>query len=85
MLEISYTWLETVIDVSIKSLLLAVIAGLALVVLRVRDSNVRHRVWTAVLAGMLAMPLLIFLTPSVPLPGWMAVSLQPPPDEQAAA
>ena len=84
MLEISYTWLETVIDVSTKSLLVAFVAGLTLAVLRVRDTNVRHRVWTAVLAGMLAMPLLVLVTPSVPLPGWMAVRLQPPPVESVA-
>jgi hypothetical protein len=35
----------------------------------VRDTNLRHRVWTAVLLGMLAMPALVYVTPAVPLPG----------------
>ena len=36
-----------------------------------RDTNLRHRAWTAVLLGMLAMPALVCVTPAVPLPGWL--------------
>ena len=45
-------------DVSLKSILLAAVAGAGMAVLRVRNSSIRHRVWTAVLTGMLVMPLL---------------------------
>src|SRR5262245_40957652 len=65
-------WLGLALDVSIKSMLLAGAAGLALLALRLRDTNLRHRVWTAVLIGMLAMPGLVYITPAVPLPGWLA-------------
>jgi beta-lactamase regulating signal transducer with metallopeptidase domain/biopolymer transport protein ExbD len=65
-------WLGLAIDVSIKSMLLAGVAGVALLALRLRDTNLRHRVWTAVLIGMLAMPGLVYITPAVPLPGWLA-------------
>ena len=76
MVQLSLSWLAIAVDVSVKSLLLAALAGLSIAVLRVRDTNVRHRVWTAVLAGMLAMPLLVLVTPTVPLPGWMTFSWQ---------
>ncbi len=59
------------IDVSLKAALLAAAAGAGLLIFRVRNSNVRHRVWTAVLLGMLLMPLLTQITPGVPLPTWL--------------
>ena len=75
MQQIVNAWLVLIVDVSIKSLLVAGVAGLALVVLRLRDTNLRHRVWTAVLLGMLAMPALVYVTPAVPLPGWLALEI----------
>ncbi len=58
-------------DVSIKAVLLAALAGGGLAVFRIRSSNVRHRVWTAVLVAMVLLPLLVQVTPAVPLPAWM--------------
>jgi hypothetical protein len=40
MLSLSNTWLALLLGVSVKSLLLALVAGAALVVLRVRNTNV---------------------------------------------
>ena len=65
------SWMLLLIDVSIKSLLLAVVAWLGLTLLQVRNANVRHRVWSAVLVAMLILPLLVPVTPTVPLPDWM--------------
>ena len=73
--QFAQAWLGLIVDISIKSLGLAVLAGLALFVLRVRDTNLRHRVWTAVLFGMLAMPALVFVTPAIPLPRWMNIAI----------
>ncbi len=69
------------VDVSLKSVVLAVVAGAGMAVFRVRNSSIRHRVWTAVLAGMLVMPLLAAWAPGVRLPAWAypdlhAVSVQ---------
>jgi hypothetical protein len=73
-------WLGMAIDLSIKSIVLAAAAALAMFALRLRDTNFRHRIWTAVLLGMLAMPLLVCVTPAVPLPRWLTVviPLEPP-------
>ena len=71
MQQFAHAWLVLIVDISIKSLLLAGVAGMAVVVLRLRDTNLRHRAWTAVLLGMLAMPALVCVTPAVPLPGWL--------------
>ncbi len=64
------------LDVSVKALLLAVLAGAALAVCRVRSSNVRHRVWTVVLAAMVVLPLLVWVTPAVPLPAGITPAWQ---------
>jgi hypothetical protein len=71
--ELTQAWLGLIVDISVKSILLAVVAGVALFAWRVRDTNLHHRVWTAVLFGMLAMPVLVFVTPPVPLPRWLNV------------
>lgn len=65
------SWLVLLFDASIKSILLAVGAALALFVLRVSNANVRHRVWAAVLLGMISLPLLVPVTPTVPIPSWL--------------
>ncbi|MHC4405315.1 MAG: M56 family metallopeptidase, partial [Planctomycetota bacterium] len=67
-LWLSSAWLVLLIDVSVKALLLAALAGAVLLVLRVRNTNVQHRVWAAVLVGMLVLPLLVPVTPSVRVP-----------------
>ena len=54
------------LDVSIKAILLAGIAVLVLKLFRLRDPNVRHRVWSVVLAGMLLLPLLALALPTIP-------------------
>ncbi|HEY4234858.1 MAG TPA: carboxypeptidase regulatory-like domain-containing protein, partial [Lacipirellulaceae bacterium] len=59
------------LDVSFKVVLLAAVAGAGLAMLAVRNSNVLHRAWTLVLAGMLLMPLLVAVTPGVPVPSWL--------------
>lgn len=62
------TGLWLLFDVSVKSLLLAGLAAIVLRCLPKVDVNLRHRVWTAVLAAMLLLPLLMAITPSVSLP-----------------
>ncbi len=78
MLEFTYAWLGLLVDVSLKSLLLATVAWLALALLRLQDTNLRHRIWTGVLIGMLALPLLVPITPTLPLPAWLAIELPAP-------
>ena len=80
MSQFAQAWLGLVVDTSIKSIGLAVVAGAALFALRVRDTNLRHRVWTAVMLGMLAMPALVHVTPAIPLPSWLTVAM---PDASA--
>jgi hypothetical protein len=75
MQTLTHAWLALMIDVSIKSLALAMLAGVGLAALRVRDTNLRHRVWMAVLLGMLLLPALVHVTPAVPLPRWMTVAM----------
>lgn len=75
MFDLSSDWLPLALNASIRAILIAVIAGIALSVLRIRDANVRHRVWSGVLFGMLTLPILYCLLPAVPLPfelqaGW---------------
>ncbi len=80
MSQFTQAWLGLIVDTSIKSIGLAVVAGAALFALRVRDTNLRHRVWTAVMLGMLAMPALVHVTPAIPLPSWLTVAM---PDASA--
>ena len=61
------TSLSTLLDVSIKSTLLALLATGVLCGLRMRNSNIHHRTWTVVLLAMLAMPLLHELLPATRL------------------
>jgi hypothetical protein len=56
MAEYSIVGLASLMDASAKSLLLAAIAAIALRLLSVRNVNLRHRVWTAVLLAMLVLP-----------------------------
>ena len=52
------------IESSLRALLLAAVVGACLAVLRVRASHLRHAAWTAVLAGMVLMPLLPRIVPT---------------------
>jgi beta-lactamase regulating signal transducer with metallopeptidase domain/protocatechuate 3,4-dioxygenase beta subunit len=59
---------ELLLDVSIKAVLLASIAGGLLFLLRIRNANLLHRVWSAVLVAMVALPFLVYLVPHVRVP-----------------
>ncbi|MGO8748891.1 MAG: carboxypeptidase regulatory-like domain-containing protein [Thermoguttaceae bacterium] len=64
------------LDVSIKAALLAVAAWMGMAACCVRSSTVRHRVWFLVLVGILLLPALVNIAPSVSLPGWLYPTLQ---------
>jgi beta-lactamase regulating signal transducer with metallopeptidase domain len=55
------------IESSVRALLLATLVAACLGALRVRSSDLRHRAWTAVLAGMLLMPALTRIMPAFPV------------------
>ena len=55
-------------DASVRSLCLALVAGLVLLAARVRSVSARHAVWTAVLGAMLLLPFLTPLLPPIPVP-----------------
>jgi GWxTD domain-containing protein len=71
-------------DASVRSLGLALVAVLALLVARVRSVSARHAVWTAVLAAMLLLPFLTPLLPPIPVPVLRSapVVMTPPPVPQ---
>src|SRR5262245_56783454 len=64
----------TLAEVSVKAAVLGLLAGFTLAIGRVRDPAVRHAVWSAVLCGMLGLPLLVLGSPKLEL------SLLPPAD-----
>src|SRR6516225_12292423 len=68
---------------SLRSAVLAAAAGVSLRAFRVRDVSLRLTVWTVVLCGALAMPLLSSLAPAVevPVPKWQ--TNQPAPAARA--
>ncbi|HMC11328.1 MAG TPA: hypothetical protein VKH44_08560, partial [Pirellulaceae bacterium] len=61
-------WLVLALDTSLKAALVALVAAAVLKLLRMHDSNIRHRVWTGVLAGMFLLPVLTPLMPALRLP-----------------
>jgi len=79
MFELSWRWLALGLDASLKAALVALLAAAVLMLLRIQDSNVRHRVWAGVLGGMLLLPALTLIVPAwrLPLPAaaerWMAL------------
>ena len=56
-----------VAEPALRSIVLACLATLVLAALRVRHVTLRLAVWTGVLYGSLAMPLVVWLMPSTPL------------------
>src|SRR5262245_13684756 len=68
MFSLSLQWLVLALDTSIKAALLALLAAAALRAMKLGDSNVRHRVWTGVLLGMLLLPVLARMIPALRLP-----------------
>ncbi len=78
MSDLSMQWLIVFVDASAKAALVALVAATGLALLRVRDSNLRHRVWTGVLCGMLLLPALTQVVPALRLPftvdpAWFAI------------
>ena len=55
-------------DAAARSLALAAVAGLALAIFRVKPTSVRLFTWTTVLYAALAIPLLGWILPSLPIP-----------------
>lgn len=73
MLHLSLPILSHLADASIRAFGLALVACVALAILRTRHAAARHAVWSAVLAGMLALPVLAPLIPP------LAVRMLPQP------
>ena len=83
MFEISNQWLLFVLDFSVKSLVLVIVAGIAMKLFGVRDSNLKHRIWSGVLIGMLTLPLLSYLLPPIPVSlsqQWMSTEVDAQPE-----
>ena len=88
MFEISNQWLLFVLDLSVKSLVLVIVAGIAMKLFRVRDSNLKHRIWSGVLIGMLTLPLLGYLLPAIPVSlsqQWTSTEVDAQPEAPEAA
>lgn len=68
---------DILLEAALRATCIAVVAAGVLTVLRVRAAAVRHRVWTVVMAAMLALPLAIAWAPDVPL------RVMPPAEPQA--
>jgi len=73
--EFASNWLPLLGGLALKSLILFLIAGAALLALRRVSASARHLVCLLTLAGLLALPLL-----SVALPGWRLAVLAAPKD-----
>jgi TonB family protein len=68
LLDASRQALAQLADVSVRSVLLALVAALGIRVARLRSATARHAVWTTVLCGMLLLPVLRDVLPSIPGP-----------------
>lgn len=68
MSELCSQWSVLALDVSLKVLLLAVVTACGIRLLRIRRSNLKHAAWLGVLAGMIGLPWLSYLLPSIPVP-----------------
>ena len=65
--DFSQRLLTHLADASVRSLCLALAALVLIWAFRARSASVRHAVWTAVLCGMLLLPLLSLCLPFIPL------------------
>ena len=61
-----------VIDLAARALVLLAVAWLAAVALRRRPAALRALIWTSALGGLLILPALAIVTPSWPVPMWLA-------------
>ena len=60
-------WLSGLLDVSVKTLVLALLASVCLGIGRVRSPAFRHAVWATVLCGMLGLPFFSTVIPGIVL------------------
>ena len=67
-MDLGSLMLSHLTDASVRSLGLALLAVVALLVARVRSVSARHAVWTAVLGAMLLLPFVTPLLPPIPVP-----------------
>lgn len=68
MSELALHWFAIVVDVTVKSILLAAVTGLTLACLRVRNSSIKHAAWTGVLVALIALPVISPLIPGIQVP-----------------
>jgi thiol-disulfide isomerase/thioredoxin/protocatechuate 3,4-dioxygenase beta subunit len=80
MSEFCLRWLILALDVSLKALLLALVTGSAVWLLRIRRSNLKHAAWLGVLAGMIGLPWLTFILPSISIPIVLRTETEPAAD-----
>ena len=78
------------LDAALKGAVLVGAAALAAYLLRHRSAAARHAIWTAAMAGHLALPVLALVAPEwrIPLvaaPAWMAAAAEQPLETAAAA
>ena len=90
MFELCVRSLAWGLDTSLKAALVALVAAAFLRLLQLRDSNIRHRIWTAVLAGMFALPVLTPLMPALrlpllPSPEWLVAWISEPAAPESTA
>lgn len=64
--QFSPLFVATLVDISLKSLLIALVALIVVWLARLRDSAILHCVWSLVVVGMLCLPLLTLIAPSIP-------------------
>src|SRR5687768_265869 len=67
---------SVVIGLLIRALILLAVAWLAVTVLRRRSASLRALVWTAALAGILVLPVMASVAPTLEVPVWDAKASQ---------
>ncbi len=85
MINQSQAWFLLLVDVSIKVVFLALFAAAGMAILRVKNNHIRHRVWTVVLLGMLLMPALVQVVPSLAAPFPVPAFLRRPTESVAVS
>jgi GWxTD domain-containing protein len=82
-MDLGSLMLSHLMDASVRSVCLALVAILVLLAARVRSVSARHAVWTAVLGAMLLLPFLTPLLPPIPVPILRSAPvIVPPPAPQ---